>query len=102
MLLIAEKGQIMVITKQNPNGGPMLKVYRIEEDPNTGVVGYKLGYCPCGEPLLLRMIDVRAIVAKFGWSMQEYDEFWNKQRPRDPIMQRLRMGIIRVLGGKVE
>ena len=89
----------MLVTRQNPKGGPELKGYPIEEDPATGMLGYKLGYCGCGcgEPLYMRTLDVRHIVSKFGFSLEEYEELFKKIRPRKP----LRHKIINFLGGKV-
>lgn len=65
----------MVITRQNGNGGPALKGFPIEEDPDTGILGYKVGYCPCpcNKPLLIRTVDVRQVMDKFGMSIDEYD-----------------------------
>lgn len=90
----------MVLTRQNPNGGPALKGFPIEEDPSTGVLGYKVGYCTCGckEPLLIRTIDVRQVVDKFGLSLDEYDTSLFKLKRKEPLRDR----IIKFLGGKID
>lgn len=91
MLLIIKNGEFMIVTKQNPNGGPMLKMYPIDEDPETGVLGYKVGYCPCGcnQPLLLRTVDVRDIVNRFGWSLTEYEAAIKKLKPKVSFRKKL-------------
>ena len=92
----------MLITRQNPKGGPTLRGFPIEEDDDTGVLGYKVGYCPCGcgKPLLIRTLDVRAVMEKFGYSMDQYDSalFKLKRKYSTPLRER----IIKFLGGKVE
>lgn len=90
----------MLLTRQNPHGGPALQGYPIEEDAHTGVLGYKVGYCGCGcgEELLIRTIDVRQVVAKFGYSLDQYYEMIGKKAPKEPMKNK----IIRLLGGKVE
>lgn len=95
MLIIKDK-QFMVITRQNPNGGPALKGYPIEEDPQSGVLGYKIGYCPCScqEALYIRTVDVRQVVDKFGLSMELYDKLFRKK-------ESVRNRLIRLLGGKI-
>jgi hypothetical protein len=89
----------MIITRQNPKGGPALKGYPIEEDPRTGILGYKIGYCSCGcrEPLLMRIVDVRDIVEKFIGCVDEYNSIIQKLRRKEP----LRNKIIAFLGGRV-
>jgi hypothetical protein len=103
MIAVIKKGQIMLITKQNPNGGPALKGFPIEEDSDTGMLGYKLGYVKCGgcdktETVLMRTVDTRQIVNKFGMSLDEYDQNLLKLKPKEPLRDR----IIRFLGGRVE
>ncbi len=100
MILIIKHGEIMVITRQHPNGGPTLKGFPIEEDANTGVLGYKVGYCSCGcaEPLLIRTVDIRAVMNKFGASMDEYDTALYKLKRKEPLRDR----IIKFLGGKTD
>lgn len=97
MLLIIKNGEFMIVTKQNPQGGPAMKMYPIREDPETGILGYHVGYCPCSEPLLLRTVDVRDIVNKFGWSLTEYEESIKKLKPKAPLRHR----IVRFLGGTI-
>lgn len=104
MILIIKKGEIMLITKQNPNGGPPLREFPIEEDGDSGMLGYKLGYisltCKCGNDLhdqvLMRIVDTRQIVNKFGMSLDEYDTRVLKLKPKEPITHR----IIKFFGGK--
>ena len=96
----------MLITKQNPNGGPALKGFPIAEDTESGMLGYKVGYldfnCECGkhvyDQVLMRTVDTRQIVNKFGMSLDEYDRHLLKLKPKDS----LRVRIIRFLGGKVD
>lgn len=102
MILVIKKGEIVIISKQNPNGGPTLKGFPIEEDPDSGMLGYKLGYiaCQCGrqDSVLMRTVDCRQIVNKFGMSLDEYDRSLLKLKPKEPIRNRL----IKFLGGKVD
>ncbi len=104
MILIIKKGEFMLITKQNPNGGQPLKGFPIEEDGESGMLGYKLGYirmdCVCGKMLhdqvLMRTVDTRQIVNKFGMSLDEYDQNLLKLKPKESLSHR----IIKFLGGK--
>ncbi len=66
----------MLITRSHPNGGRPLTGYPIDEDKKTGQLGYKIGYCPCGcnEPLLIRTIDLKEVVDRFGVS----DDYYRK------------------------
>lgn len=102
-LTINKKGYPVLITRQNPNGGPALKGFPLEEDPQSGVWGYKLGYyiCSCGcnsgEMVLIRRIDAAAVVAHFGISEEEYARIKKKIGDKVP----LRHKIIKLLGGKV-
>lgn len=98
MLVIIKRGNFMVITRQNPKGGPALKGFPIEEDPDTGVLGYKVGYCKHGDPLLIRTLDVRKVMEKFGKSMDDYDTALFKLKKSEPLRNR----IIKFLGGRVE
>jgi hypothetical protein len=102
MLIILKKGEIMLLTRQNPSGGPSLKGYPIEADPDTDVLGYKVGYCGCGckKPILIRTLDVRQVLEKFGYSLDQYDTsfFKLKRKYKDPLRNR----IIKFLGGKVD
>lgn len=96
----------MLVTKQNPNGGPALKGFPIEEDGESGMLGYKIGYvsmdCECGKALhdqvLMRTVDTRQIVNKFGMSLDEYDQNLLRLKPKEPLRAR----IIKFLGGRVE
>lgn len=99
MILIIKEGELMLLTRQNPKGGPTLKGYPLEEDPASGMFGYKLGYCGCGcgEPVYMRSIDVREVTAKFGYSLEEYKKIFQKLKPKVPIRHRL----IEALGGKI-
>lgn len=91
MLLIIKEGEFMIVTKQNPAGGPTLKSYPIKEDPDTGTLGYQIGYCSCGcgKPIMLRTIDVRDIVNKFGFSLIEYEAALKKLKPKVPFRKKL-------------
>lgn len=104
MILIIKKGEIMLITKQNPNGGPPLRGFPIREDGESGMLGYGLGYitftCECGQSkhdeVLMRTVDTRQIVNKFGVSLDEYDQSLLRLKPKEPFTHR----IIRFFGGK--
>lgn len=91
----------MIITKQNPKGGPPLTGFPIEIDPDSGVLGYKLGYvvCECGnnKTIMMRTVDCRHIVNTFGVSLDEYDNVVGQLNPkkREPLRNR----IIKFLGG---
>ena len=100
LLTINEKGDIVLLTRQHPKGGPVLKGYPLMEDPETGMWGYKVGYCPCGcgQPLLIRTVDVRDIVNRFGTTLEEYKRWTAKLKPKTPLKHRM----IRFLGGRVE
>lgn len=100
MLLIIKHGEFMILTRQNPKGGPALKGFPIEEDLDTGVLGYKIGYCSCGcdQPLLIRTVDVRQVVTKFGISLDEYDSSLFKLKSKKPLRDK----IINFLGGRVD
>ena len=104
MIVIIKKSVIMIITKQNPSGGPALKAYTIQEDPETGLYGYPIGYCPCGckERLLIRTLDMREICNKFGWSLTEYEETQEEVKRRLAPRLPLRHRMIKWLGGSVE
>ncbi len=97
LLVINQKGEIMLITRQHPKGGPPLKGFPLDEDPDTGVLGYKIGYCPHGDPLLIRTVDVNAVMSKFGRSIDEYSSWFSKLKHRTPLKHRL----IKLLGGKI-
>lgn len=104
MILIIRKGKIVLITKQNPKGGPALRGFPIREDADSGVLGYGIGYitlnCECGkstyDEVLMRTVDTRQIVNKFGVSLDEYDQSLLKLKPKEPWQHRL----IRFFGGK--
>lgn len=91
----------MLLTRANPGGGRPLQGYPMYEDEETGLWGYKLGYCDCGcnKPIGIRTIDIRQVMCHFGVSMEEYEEWKNQiiKKPRRP----LRIKIIEFLGGKV-
>jgi hypothetical protein len=67
------------------------------EDPNTGAYAYKVGYCGCGcgEEVGIRTIDLREVVNKFGFALDNLDKW---KAPREPLKHKL----IRLLGGKVD
>lgn len=104
MLLVIKKGKIMLITKQNPKGGPELKVHTIQLDESTGVYGYPLGYCPCGcgERLLVRTLDMREMVDKFGWSLTEHEETMAEVKRRLAPKLPFHLRLAKLLGGKVD
>lgn len=92
----------MIITRQNPNGGPALRGFPIEEDPDSGVLGFKLGYvqCECGKhkTLLIRTTDIRQVIQKFGFSIDEYDTALFKLKKKRPWRHR----IVELFGGKID
>jgi len=93
MMIISKKGEIVIITKQNPNGGPVLKGFPIEVDPDSGVLGYKVGYagCDCGrhKTFFIRTVDVQQIVNKFGLSLDAYDKVVDSLKPKEPFIKKL-------------
>jgi len=99
MLLTIKKEKFMIITRANPSGGRPLRGYPLCEDPDTGLLGYKVGYCGCGcdQPLLIRTVDVRQIVDKFGGGLSDYQRWYDKLKPK----QSLKHLIIKALGGRV-
>ena len=94
----------MFITKANPKGGRPLTCFPISEDPKTGFLGYKIGYCQCGcnEPLLIRTIDLREIVDRFAVSQEIYDILYAKKEFGISVFKRqVREKLIKLLGGSV-
>lgn len=76
----------MLITRQNSKGGPKIQNFPIDEDKNTGMFGYKIGYCEgCNEPILLRTIDLREIFMRFGVDKYEVP----KETFREWVIKRL-------------
>lgn len=57
----------MIITRKNKIGGRPLSGYPFEEDPDTGYLGRKVGYCGgCNHPLLIRTIDLKEVLDTLG------------------------------------
>lgn len=83
----------MLVSRANLNGGRPLKGYPYDEDPETGLLGFKLGYCSgCNEPIMIRSVDVREVVKHFG-DIVDYEP---------PRRLSLKKRIILWLGGRVE
>jgi hypothetical protein len=99
LLIINEKGDLVIITRQNPKGGPALKSYTIAEDPDSGTLGYRIGYCDCGcqRPLFIRTLEIREMLEIFGYAVDRYDSVFARLKPKVSIRHR----IIKMLGGKV-
>lgn len=85
----------MFITRQHPSGARPLKGYPIDADPQTGKLGYKVGYCPCGckEPLFIRTIELREVLNYFGYSEESH------QKKRLSPITKIKKRIINALGG---
>ncbi len=90
----------MLLVRQNPKGGWPLKGYPLDADPETGSMGYKVGYCSCGckQPILIRLGDLRDIVDEFGLSAGLCVQEEPKQWLVSPIPA-LKKRIVESLGG---
>ena len=83
----------MIISRANLQGGRPLRGYPLEEDPKTGMYGYKVGYCSgCNEPVMIRTIELRGVVEHFGRIVDD------RLTKRVSLKHRL----ITWLGGKIE
>lgn len=86
----------MMLTRQNLKGGPKLKKFPLEEI--NGALGYKVGYCEgCNEPLLLRTLDAREILAHLHYSEEAYAKLLKNLKPKLSFKKRL----IKYLVGKM-
>jgi hypothetical protein len=86
----------MMITRKNANGGKPLTKCPLQEE--NGVLGYKIGYCGgCNEPILVRTIDARDILAMLWIGEDDVKNLLKKLRPKI----KLREWLIRRLGGYV-
>lgn len=54
------------------NGGRPITKFNLAFDVDTYDWGHKIGFCKCGEPLLLRTQDTVAIARFFGENAQKY------------------------------
>jgi hypothetical protein len=81
----------MLLTRKNAKGGAPLKSYTLDEDPRTGCLGLKFGYCEgCNEPIFIRTVEMRDVISQFGYSL-------SMKSRREPIKHKL----IKFLGGRV-
>ena len=70
----------MYMLSQNPNGGVPLQKPKLEEDPETGTLCLKFGYCPnCKYEQKLRSVEARRYFAEMLGI--NYDEFIRVKRP---------------------
>lgn len=82
----------MLLTRQNPLGGRRLTTFPISEDEQ-GNVGFKLGYCSHGEPIICRIGEAREIAEQFVGGINEYYKFMGrvreKAKPKEPLTVRI-------------
>jgi hypothetical protein len=70
-------------------------------DEESGLLDYKIGYCPCGckEPLLVRRVELREIVDCFGLS----DDFYGPPEKEACLpYQSMKKKLVESLGGTLE
>ena len=93
LLVINERKELMVISRQHPNGGQPLKGFPIQVDPETGLLGYKLGNtnCECGrtESLYIRTVDLGDCLKHFGISLAEYQNMVDNFKPKTSVKDRI-------------
>ncbi len=71
----------MILSRKNAIGGKRLTKCPLEEE--NGVLGYKLGYCGhCNEPILVRTIDAREILALLWIGEDDVKSLLKKLRPK--------------------
>lgn len=101
ILIISKKREVMVITRQNPRGGRPMSIssWSLDEDPDSGAWGMKVGYCACGcgQLLFIRLNEMREIVDIMEQHIDRYDRVLPKLKPREGFKTK----IIRLLGGQV-
>lgn len=97
MLVIIKRGHVMLVTRQNPNGGPHLKGYPVAKDLDTDRMGYQLGYCPHGDKIVMPFSEVSRVVNEFSWTVEKYEGFWSKLVPKTSLKHRL----IKWMGGTI-
>lgn len=85
----------MLITTQHPNGAPKLQFHGLYRDQESNILGYKIGYCPCGclEPLVIRMSDIYEILDKWHYIVTHQ---------RESVITKIKKNLVLKLGGKVE
>lgn len=83
----------MLISRANMKGGRPLRGFPFDEDPKTGLLGYKVGYCSgCNEPIMIRSVELRDVVDHFG---RIVDDRENKKVS-------LREWLVKKLGGRLD
>lgn len=78
----------MLLTRKHPKAGRRLVEgsYTVEEDRDTGHLGYRLGYCPkCAEKILLSMREARLVANQFAYYDNRYQQLVKKIKPKIPI-----------------
>lgn len=83
----------MLITRQNPLGGPKLKDDSFPLTQENGMLGYKIGYMgkcshcgkSTGEPILIRTVDIGLVMERFASSMNVSHSFLNKLTPKPKV-----------------
>lgn len=88
-----------MLTRKNLKGGRELgaKSYPLEE--LNGHLGYKLGYCAgCNEPILMRTIDAKEMLAHFHYSEEAYAKLLHDLKPKFSFKKRLIKWCIGKLG----
>lgn len=77
----------MFLVRKNPKAGRPLQGYPIDSDPTSGHIGFKLGYCPCGEPVFIRIGDVYEFASSFHYDPPMVDNLWRafKEYVKTPV-----------------
>ncbi len=83
------------ITRQHPRGARPLTGYPIDTEPQSGKLGYKIGYrtCGCKEPLFIRTLELNEVLEYFGYSQESHE------RVRVSPITKIKKRIIKALGG---
>lgn len=90
----------MLLTRKNPVAGRGLG-NRFPIDEENGQIGFKIGYCPCGEKVLIKSSDAKLIANNFATILPAYEEYLNKIKDIKPILP-FKLRIIKALGGTME
>lgn len=90
----------MLLSRKNPKAGRGLGT-RFPIDEEDGTVGYKIGYCPCGEKILIRISDAKLIANNFASMLPGYYEWLDKIKDIKPTLN-FKTKLIKFLGGHSE
>lgn len=87
----------MFLTRKNLNGGRPFTGFPLVEIE--GCIGRKLGYCEhCNEPILVKTIDVKDIMAYFWYTEKEYKNVIDLLQPKIAVKTRLIKWLVGKLG----